>query len=298
MAPSSGTYPGRARVRRLQGGWVLGLFAVAVLLFLIAPTIVVIVVSLGADPFLKFPPNALSLRWYGEYFADPDWTGPTVFSIVIATLTAVVATVVGTMAALALVRGALGGRGVLIAAITAPMIVPHIILAIGLISLFTRVGLKGSLPGFVLAHTVLAAPYVVLTVSAALYRHDVRLDLAAMSLGASRFSAFREVTLPLIAPGVAAGAAFAFITSFDEPVVAFFISGVTQKTLPRKIFEDLDFTLTPTIAAAGTLMTLLSLVVVGAFEIRRLRAATVEGSAAHQPTALKEVIHGGTDVTK
>ncbi len=241
------------------------------LVFLVAPSVLVAGMSVSAADHLQFPPEALSLRWYEAYLEDPGWTDPTLLSLEVALFTAALATALGTVAALALVRGRIPGRPVVSALLTAPLVVPAIILALGLVSVFTRIGLKGTIPGFVVAHTALAAPYVVLTVSAALYRFDPGLELAALNLGASRLRTFRHVTLPLIRPAVIAGAAFAFITSFDEAVVSFFISSVSQKTLPRKLFEDIDFTLTPIIAAVGTLITLLSFAVVGAIELRRLR---------------------------
>lgn len=266
---------------RVHPGGLLALAGAAIVAFLALPSLLVAAMSFSQSAFLTFPPEGLSLRWYEAYLGDRRWTDPTVFSLQVATLTAAVATAVGTAAALALVRGRILARGSLQALITSPLIVPHIILAIGLLSVFARLGLRGTLPGFVLAHTALAAPYVVLTVAAALYRVDVSLELAAQNLGASRLRSFRFVTLPLIRPAVLAGAAFAFISSFDEAVVSFFISSVSQKTLSRKLFEDIDFSLTPTIAAVGTLITLLSLVVVGGIEIRRLvRQARKEGRPA------------------
>ncbi len=274
--PVSINPPARTRRRTVSLPWgrvALGVSCGIVLLFLVLPTMLVIPMSFGRDKYLHFPPRNLSLHWYGEYFGSRDWIDPTLFSLRIAALTTVVATIIGTMAALALVRGSLPGRNVLTAAFIAPVIAPAIVTALGIYSFFIRVHLTGTVVGFVLAHSVLAAPYVVLTVSAALSRFDTKLELAALSLGASRFTTAMRITLPLVLPGVLAGAAFAFITSFDEATVSFFISGVHQKTLPRKLFEDLDFNVTPTVAAVATLLTVLSLAVVGGFELLRLRSS-------------------------
>jgi mannopine transport system permease protein len=227
------------------------------------------------DRYLAFPPRALTLDWYLAFFNSRDWTDAAVFSLRIAALTAVFATIIGTMASLALVRGRIAGKSLLNAVIIAPLIVPTIILAVGLYSIYARLGFLGSLPAFVLAHSAMTAPYVVLTVSAALYRFDWNLEMAAQSLGASRLTTFRRVTLPTIRPAVLAGAALAFINSFDEAVVAFFISGVTQKTITRKLWEDIEFGITPTIAAVGTMMTVLSLLLIGIAEIRRVRRLQV-----------------------
>lgn len=241
----------------------------AVLAFLLLPSLLVVVMSFGAEKYLEFPPRSFSLRWYHAYLRDPDWIGPTLFSLRIAVLTAISSTTIGTMAALALVRGRLPGRTLINALVLAPMVAPGIIVAIALYLVFARAHLVGTTTGFLLAHMVLTVPYVVVTVSAALARFDPTLELAALSLGASRFEAIRRVTLPLALPGVLAGAAFAFVTSFDEAVVSFFISGVTAKTLPKKLFEDIDFDVSPTVAAVGTLLTLLSLLVMAVGE--RLR---------------------------
>lgn len=248
-------------------------FGAAVLAFLVLPSLLVVVMSFGSEKYLEFPPRSLSWRWYAAYFQDPDWIGPTLFSLRIATLTALVSTAIGTMAALALVRGRLPGREWIQAAVVAPMVAPAIIVAIAVYLLFARWHLVGTTQGFVLVHTVLTVPYVVLTVSAALSRFDPSLELAALSLGASRLTAALRVTLPLVLPGVLTGLAFAFIVSFDEAVVSFFISGVTTKTLPKKIFEDIDFDVSPIVAAVGTLLTALSLLVMGGIELARARAA-------------------------
>jgi len=244
-------------------------YVTAVLIFLVMPTIIVIPMSLNADQFLAFPPRSWSLKWYAAYLADREWVAATVFSLQVALLTTLVATALGTMAALALVRSDIGRLAWLNALLLAPMIVPHIVLAVAIYLQFARVGLTGTVPGFVIAHTILAVPYIVLAVSTALYRLDPALEMAALNLGASRLQAFMRITLPLIAPGIATGAAFAFIISLDEAVVSFFISGVTGKTLTRKLFEDIDYSLSPVVAAASTLLVVASLLLMGGIELLR-----------------------------
>jgi len=232
----------------------------AVLAFLLLPTVLVVPMSFGRNPYLEFPPTGFTLQWYEAYFTDPSWMSATLFSARIALLVALLATVIGTLASLALVRGRLRGRAGLQLLIISPVIIPTVAIAIAVFLVFARLQMIGSLLAFVLAHTVLAVPYVVLTVSAALTRVDADLDLAAMGLGASRVEAFIRVTLPLILPGVVSGAVFAFIISFDEAVVSFFLSGVHDKTLPRLMFENIELRLTPTIAAVSTLLTAVSLI--------------------------------------
>ncbi|MBL8699397.1 MAG: ABC transporter permease [Alphaproteobacteria bacterium] len=241
----------------------------ALLVFLVLPTVLVVPMAFGDQDHLAFPPRGLTWRWFSAFFSDPEWRAATWFSVKIAVLTTIAATAIGTAASLAFVRGTLPGVSVINALALAPLIVPHIVVAIAMYLELAPLGLTGSTTGFVLAHTVLAVPYVVLTVSAALHRVDGALELAALNLGASRLRAFTEVTLPLIAPGVAAGAAFAFIASFDEATVSFFISGVGNKTLTRKLFEDVDFNLTPVIAAASTVLVVVSLVLMSGAEFLR-----------------------------
>jgi mannopine transport system permease protein len=244
-----------------------------VLIYLLVPTFIVIPMSFSPRNFLEFPPSGFSLRWYEAYLSDSAWMGPTLFSLWIAGWTALVSTVVGTLASLALVRGSLPVRDIIITIAITPMVAPIIVVAIGVYSLFLRVGLNGTNLGFVLAHSVLATPYVILTVSAALQRFDWNLELAALSLGASRPTTFLRATLPSILPGVVAGALFAFLASFDEAVVSFFISDIDQTTLPKRLFENIDFGLTPIIAAVSTVITMISLLLLGALELARWRAS-------------------------
>jgi len=232
-----------------------------VCLFLMVPTIIVVPMSFGPDRHLQFPPRGLTLRWYGEYFADRDWIEATLFSLQAGTIAAITATVIGTMVALALVRGRPPFRRAIETLVVGPVVVPHIALAVALYLVFDRLRLNGTLLGFAAAHTVLALPFAVFSVLAALRRFDPALEMAALSCGASRFRAFRYVVLPQILPGVACAALFAFVISFDEAVVSFFISDIDGKSLPRKMFEDIDYDLSPVLAAVATLLTALSLVV-------------------------------------
>lgn len=241
----------------------LWLIAGLVLLFMAIPTIIVVPVSLNTSEFLSFPPEGLTLKWYREYLTDPRWLAATWLSFRIGITVMLVSTVAGTMGALALVRGLKGGNALLNALITAPLIVPTIVYAIAALLFFSKIGLPGSFWAFVLAHSALAVPYVVLIVSAALYRFDAATELAARSLGATQWQAIRYVTLPTIAPSLMAGAIFAFLTSFDEAVVSFFLANLTDVTLPRKMFENLQFFISPVLAAVATLLTFFTILLVG-----------------------------------
>lgn len=266
----------RPSLRPGLGRWLLNGFVGLVLAFLLLPTLIVLPMSLGEASYIEFPPKGFTLKWYEAYFSDADWMAATWFSLKTAFATTAGATVIGTLASFALVRGNLPCARALQALTLAPLIVPHIVLAVALYLVFAPIGLTGNFVGFAIAHTMLSVPYVMLTVSAALQRFDPALELAALNCGASRAQAFLHVVLPNIAPGVAAGAVFAFLASFDEATVAFFISGVEGKTITRKLFEDIDYNLTPVIAAASTVMVVVSLVLMGGIEWLRSRGAKRE----------------------
>lgn len=243
---------------------VLGVVVVSLILFfLILPTLLIIPMSLSTTSHLQFPPEGLTLNWYEAFFSDADWLAATWFSLRIAVATSLVATVIGTMAALAIERGDIPFKGVLNALSLGPMIVPHIVLGVALYLVFAPLQITGTLTGFLAAHTVLAVPFVVITVTSALKRLDPALELAALNCGANRRQSFFHITLPNIAPGVGSGAVFAFLASFDEATVAFFISDVGGKTIGRKMFEDIDFNLTPVIAAASSVTVIVSLLLIG-----------------------------------
>jgi len=211
--PADRRTPARLRARRRPGPSPQRIAGIAVvvmfLAFLVVPIFIVVPISFGSERFLQFPPQDLTLNWYLEFFGDREWRAATLFSLQVAALTALCAVVVGTLAALAalaalaLVRGVVYGRKVLTTLILAPNIAPNIVLGVTLYLSFAQLGLSGTLLGFVLAHTALSVPFVVLTVSAALYQVDRSLELAAINLGASRATAFRLIALPLIAPAVA-----------------------------------------------------------------------------------------------
>lgn len=241
--------------------WLLYGLGSLILVFLILPTVLVIPMSFSPGNYLQFPPQGLSLRWYIAYFTDSSWTDATLFSLQIAALTTIASAVIGTMASIAMVRGDVPGQDTIMAIILAPLIVPHVVVAIAVYFQFAPLGLVGTRLGFVLIHTALAVPYVVLVVTAALQRLSPSYEMAALNLGASHLQSFRKITLPLIFPAVAAGSIFAFLASFDETVVSFFISGVEHKTITRKMMEDIEFNLSPVIAAASTLFVVVTVLV-------------------------------------
>lgn len=247
------------RVRRPISDLVFTFLCCAILVFLVIPTVLIVPVSFSAGTTFTFPPQSLSLRWYQAFFADPEWVASALFSFGNAIITACVSTVIGTAASLALVRGRVWGKSLIEALLLAPLIVPPIIVAIGVYLQFAPLGLIGTRFGFSIVHTALAVPYVILIVSAALQRLPPSLEMAGLNLGASRLRCFLEITLPLILPSVLAGSVFAFLASFDETVVSFFISGIENKSITRKMFEDIEFNISPVIAAASTMIVAASL---------------------------------------
>ncbi|PQV42984.1 ABC transporter permease [Paraburkholderia sp. BL21I4N1] len=255
------------------GTMVLVGIALLVLLFLIVPILIIVAMSFGDASYIQFPPRVLSLKWYMQYFGDVDWMSATWFSLKIACATTISSTVIGSMASIALVRGAFPGKAAIQAIALSPLIVPHIVIAIALYLFFAPLGLVGNFGGFLIADTVLSVPYVVITVSAALKSFDPMLERAALNCGATRVTTFFSVVLPDIVPGMAAGAVFAFLASFDEATVAFFLSDTGGKTITRKFFEDIDYNLTPVIAAVATVTILLSLALMAAIRVLERRAS-------------------------
>lgn len=243
---------------RRVGEVALTAFTALVLLFLIAPSLLVIPMSFNSAELLAFPPPGYSLRWYANFFERPEWMLAGRNSFLIAVLTTLFATVLGTMAALGLVRGRVPFRTLVTAVFLTPMIVPAIVTAVAVYGLYAMLRLTGTVAGMVLAHTVLALPFVIVNVSAVLQGMDWRIEQAARSLGASPLRAFWLVTLPLIRPGILAGALFAFITSFDELVVALFISGIEAVTLPVQMWSGIRFEINPTVAAASSMLIAMS----------------------------------------
>lgn len=253
-------------------GWILPGYAALILLFLSAPTLIVVPMGFTDSTFLSFPPPGFSLRWFDTYFSSPLWVGATVRSFVVAFGTACVATLLGGFAALALARSTGRWRSGLFVLFIAPMIVPRIVVALGLFYLFARIGLVATELGLILGHAVLALPFVFITVAAVLKGYDWRLDQAAATLGASRPRILLEITVPLLRGGLVAAFLFAFITSFDDLTVALFVSGGVTVTLPKQMWDDMILQLNPTLAAVSTVVFVLVTVLLATAEWTRRRA--------------------------
>jgi putative spermidine/putrescine transport system permease protein len=234
----------------------LWLYAVAalVLTFLVVPTLIVVPMSFSGSQYLEFPPREWSLRWYRNYFGSAGWMRATATSFQAGLLTMLVATPLGTLAAYGLFASRLRAARLVNTVMLTPMIVPVILVAIGVFYAYVKLRMVNTLAGIVLAHSMLALPLVMLMVGSALKSYDINQEMVARSLGASRARAFWSVTLPQIRFSVVSAALLAFLTSFDEVILALFIAGGDNSTLTRNMFNALRDQIDPTIAAISTLM--------------------------------------------
>lgn len=250
---------------------------VAVLIFLVAPTLVIVPLSFNSEPFFTFPMPGLSLRWYEQLFLTDRWMGSLYNSIFVAALVTLLSSVLGTFAALGLSRPNFPWRTAVMSLLISPMVVPVVITAVGLYFFYADTRLLNTFAGLVLAHTTLATPFVVITVTATLVGFDHSLTRAAASLGGPPVTSFFKITLPLVLPGVISGALFAFITSFDEVVVALFITSANERTLPKVMFSGVNQEINPAIAAAATVLTLFAIVMLSTVELLRRRSERLRG---------------------
>lgn len=255
-----------------------------VFLFLVGPLLVIVPLSFNAQPYftftqemLSFDPDGYSLRWYRDFFTSGVWLNAIKNSFIIGIASTILATILGTVAALGLSSRHMPARGVIMALLISPMIVPLIISAAAMFFFFSRVNLAQTYLGVILAHTALGIPFVVITVTATLSGFDTTLIRAAHSLGASPTRTFFKVVLPLVTPGVVSGALFAFITSFDEVVVVLFIAGPEQRTMPIQMWSGIREQISPTILAVATLLVLLSMLMLTTLELLRRRGERLRG---------------------
>lgn len=238
----------------------LWLWCGLVILFLVVPILVPVPLSFNSGSFFVFPLEGFSTRWYQVVLGTPRWQHAIGNSIIIALGTTVIATTLGSLTAIALSSEKFPGRRIVMPLLLSPLIVPVVITAVGSYLFYARIGLASTYAGVILAHTALASPFVVVTVGASLTGFDHNLMRAAAISGAKPVKAFFSVMLPLILPGVLSGAAFAFVTSFDEVVVVQFLASANQRTMPLEMFIGLREKLSPAITAAATMMMALSIV--------------------------------------
>lgn len=275
---------GQTKAKLMENfGWkvVKGIFITVVILglcFLVLPLLVIVPLSFNAEPYFTFTEGMLrldgeaySLRWYRSILENPEWSKAIGNSFIIGVFATLVATVLGTLAALGLNHPRLPFRHAISALLISPMVTPVIIVAVGVFFFYSTMGLAQTHLGLILAHAMLGAPFVVITVTATLAGFDQTLMRAATSLGAGPLTAFRRIQLPLISPGVLTGALFAFIASFDEVVVVLFLGGVDQRTIPRQMWSGIREEISPTILAIATLLIVFAILLLLAVELLQRR---------------------------
>jgi len=256
----------RARKRAMRFdplhiSWPLWVVSGAAILFLIAPVLLLIPMSLGSAEIIEFPPSKIGIDQYRKFFDHPAWQTAVLNSLQVAVGTSIVSTTIGLLASLALVWGRFKGKGFINAFILSPMIVPLIVMALAFYISLSKLGMLGTKLGLILAYTPLTLPFSVLPISATLRGFDRSLEHAALNLGASRFQTFIRITFPIIRPGILTGAIFAFMIAFDEVVIALFICGSTAVTLPKKMWDVIRYEIEPMLPAISTLLLLLAVVI-------------------------------------
>jgi ABC-type spermidine/putrescine transport system permease subunit II len=259
-----------AKAPAAKASFLLGVFSIAVLITLLLPIVVTVGSSLTASNYIAFPPRGWSLRWYSTVLDDPSWIDAALLSVEAAGLSALLAVVLGTVAALCFVRGRFFGGQAIYVLLLAPMIVPTIVTAVGVYFLFIEIGLLGSLWSFVFAYAAQTIPIVMLVATSALRRVSLPLERSAMILGASPLRAFFSVTMPAIWPSLAAAGLFAFIHAFDDVVIAEFIAGTTSETLPKKMWVSLVYSIDPTISVVSTIFLAVSLTLLTAISMAQM----------------------------
>jgi len=235
----------------------------AVFLFLVAPILAIVPLSFNSEPWFTYPLAGFSLRWYQDFFTSERWQAALFNSTVVAICATLLSTGLGTLAALGLSSGRVPWRGLIMSILISPMVVPVVITAIATYFFYAVIDLVNTYPGIILAHTALATPFVVITVTATLTGFDRSLTRAAAGLGASALYAFRKVTLPIILPGVISG--------------ALFLASPDQRTLPRQMFSGIREQISPTITAVATLLLVFSIILLTTVELLRRRSERLRG---------------------
>jgi putative spermidine/putrescine transport system permease protein len=266
----------RARKRAMRYdplhiSWPLWVVAGSAIVFLIAPVLLLVPMSLGSAEIIEFPPSKIGIDQYRKFFSHPAWQTAVLNSLQVAVGTSILSTTIGLLASLALVWGRFKGKGLINAFILSPMIVPLIVMALAFYISLSKLGMLGTKFGLILAYTPLTLPFSVLPISATLRGFDRSLEYAALNLGASRFQTFMKITFPIIRPGILTGAIFAFMIAFDEVVIALFICGSTAVTLPKKMWDVIRYEIEPMLPAISTLLLFLAafiLVLIGVLQKR------------------------------
>jgi putative spermidine/putrescine transport system permease protein len=263
--------------RQFKRNRLVVLLATCGYVFLILPSLIIVPVSFGNRVELVFPPTHFTVDLYRDYFGARDWIEVTWRSTRTAFLAAALALAVGVPGAYALARTDFPGKRLLVTFLLSPILVPIVVIALGLYLYYSRLSLSGTLTGLVLAHAMYVTPFVLVTVAAGLKQLDERLEMAAVIMGATRLRVFWEVVLPQLKPSLVSAALFAFLMSFDEVVIAWFVTGPSTMTLPVKMYSSIKWESTPVLAAIATVLTVLSILVcLAGVALTRGRASATE----------------------
>lgn len=258
------------RLPRVSGPLTVGLLGGFVVVAMVTPIVIVAILSFSSSSFLAFPPQGLSLRWYQDFFSDSQWMAAFFLSARIALMSAAIAVMIGTSAAIGVVRSGIRGKTFIMLALVSPIIVPPVVLGLSLYGIFLQLDLVGQGSALAAAHAIGGIPIVVIIVSASLQKVDRSLEQAAACHGAAPLTVFRTVTLPTILPGILAGGFFSFLHSFDELPMSLFLSGARLKTLPLRLWADVNYQLNPVLAVVSTLEVVM--VIVGILLVRPIFA--------------------------
>lgn len=231
------------------------------MLFLLLPSLIVVPIAFGNANEIIFPPKAFGTVLFQRFFTEPGWVAATLVSLRVGAITTIVSLLVGVPAAYGLVRGRFPGRKLLALFLLSPIMVPGVVIALALYLYFAKIGLHDGDVRLILGHSVATLPFVIVTASAGLRQVDPALETAATIMGASRITIFRRITLPLIRTSVVAGGLFAFLISFDEVVISWFVARADTTTLPVKMFSSIQFEVSAILAAISAMLTGLSVVV-------------------------------------
>jgi putative spermidine/putrescine transport system permease protein len=244
-------------------GWriALGLAVALILLFLLLPSLITVVISFGSSNQIVFPPKGFSLNLFHRFFTEEGWVSSTWLSFSVAVLSTALVLVLGVPAAYALTRGSFPGRRMLALFLLSPIMVPHVAVALALYIYFSAINLEQGELRLIAAHSIVTLPFVIMTASAGLRHIDPALERAATVMGASRLMVLRRVTLPLLMPSVVTSGLFAFLISFDEVVISWFVARPGDTTLPVRMFSSIQFEVSPVLAAISTMLTALSVVI-------------------------------------
>ena len=249
----------------------LYVFVALALFFLMLPNFMVFPFSISPTSLMEFPPRGFSLQWYEKYFTQPGWLDATWTSFYVAIMTMIISVMIGSLAAYGLVRGRFPGKRVINAFILLPIIIPTLLTAVAIFKLYSDLRLTGTILGFVIGHCILAIPFVITIMAATLRGIDPDIENAARNLGAGRLKTVWYVTFPLARQGMLSSALFALLVSFDELLIAIFISSPTVNTLPKKLWEGIRLEIDPSLAAVSSILVLVSIVILGLAGLAKMR---------------------------